>query len=496
MAKKEIVGFAELYKRINDALSGDLKKFIEYSFKYLRPGEQFLDNWHLSCISAHLEAVANGQLKRLIINMPPRALKSISCSVAFPAWLIGRDPTTSIICASYAQSLSNQHSLDCRAIMESDWFKIVFPECRLAKDQNEKSKYKTTMNGMRFATSVGGSMTGSGGSIIIIDDPINPTMANSDAERDNANNWLTGTVPSRLNNPEKDSMILIMQRLHEDDCTGLLLEKGGWEHLCLPAVNDKKTVIQINGFKKTFEEGELLHPERLSKKVLADLERDLGNYEYAGQFLQSPVPKGGGILQANWWREWQTKALPPCDYILQVYDTAYRENTSADYSARTTWGIFMYHNRPNIILLDAMNLRLTLPNLKVEAIESYNEYDPDIVLIEDKASGISLIQELRLTGMRIKALKRGKGDDKVSRAHIASVMLEQGVVWFPKDCGWVNEVIRQCASFPNAKHDDLTDTVTDALIFLRHFKHIEVSNDGAVSQGSNTFKPTYGGRYG
>ena len=264
----------------------------------------------------------------------------------------------------------------------------------------------------------------------------------------------------------------------------------------MPALNDRKTIITVNKYKKVFEEGELLHAERFPRKVLENLERDLGSLDYAGQYLQAPVPKAGGILQAGWWRQWQTKALPPCDYIMQVYDTAFKEGTMNDYSARTTWGIFMYNNRPNIILLEAMNLRLDLPKLKREAIESYNEFDPDLVLIEDKASGISLIQELRLTGMRIKALKRGKGDDKVSRAHIASVMLEQGAVWYPKDCPWVNEVIRQCASFPNAKHDDLTDTVTDALIFLRHYKKVEVSNDGAVSQGTNTFKPIYGGHYG
>lgn len=167
MVQKKIIGLSEVYKRINEALQGDLRAFIKYSFNYLRPGEEFISSWHLDAISHYLIAVKNRQIKRLIINMPPRTLKSLTCSVAYPAWLMGNDPTSSIICASYAQSLSNQHSLDCRQILESDWFKIAFPTCRLAKDQNEKSKYKTTQNGMRFATSVGGTLTGVGGSCFV-----------------------------------------------------------------------------------------------------------------------------------------------------------------------------------------------------------------------------------------------------------------------------------------------------------------------------------------
>ena len=189
--------------------------------------------------------------------------------------------------------------------------------------------------------------------------------------------------------------------------------------------------------------------------------------------------------------------MPSCSYILQVYDTAFKDGKENDYTARTTWGIFTYNsNKPNIILLEAMNKRLTLPDLKREAIESYDDYDPDLVLIEDKASGISLIQELKRTGMRIRAVGRGKGDDKISRAHIASVVLEQGLVWYPKGKSWANEVIRQCASFPNAKYDDLTDTVTDALIFLRHYRRVEINEDDAAGEGSTSFKPKYGGHYG
>jgi predicted phage terminase large subunit-like protein len=482
----------------SEALRENLSLFITRSFLHLRPGEQYLDNWHIDCIAEYLNACHKRQIKRLIINMPPRSMKSITTSVAFPAWLMGNEPSTSIICASYAQNLSNQHSLDCRAIMESEWFKAAFPLCRFSKDQNQKSEYMTTQRGIRFATSVGGSLTGKGGQYIIIDDPLNPTQAASVVERETANNWMSSTVPSRLNNQEEDVIIVNMQRLNEDDVTGNLLAKNnGWEHLCLPAKNDRRKIIQLNGFKKIFEDQELLHPERLSQKVLDSLEHDLGSIDYAGQYLQAPVPRGGGILQTGWWKEWDSDFLPSCDYTIQVYDTAFKTDVMNDFTARTTWGIFTYNNqKPNIILLEAMNKRLTLPELREEAIESYYDFDPDIVLIEDKGSGTSLIQELKRLGIRLKAVPRGKGDDKISRAHIASVMLEQGVVWYPKNKAWATEVIRQCASFPNAKHDDLVDTVTDALIFLRHYKRIEVTNDRVASGGSSSFKPTYGGSYG
>ncbi|HWZ21671.1 MAG TPA: phage terminase large subunit [Cytophagaceae bacterium] len=495
---KQIYTVSELYEKLFEGLRTDLRTFIKYSFKYLRPGDKFLDNWHIDAISEYLMACKNREIKRLIINMPPRTMKSLTTSVAFPAWLMGNKPSDSIVGASYTQNLSNQHSLDCRAIMESEWFKVTFPECRFTKDQNQKSEYMTTLFGKRFATSVGGSLTGKGGQYIIIDDPLDPTRAASDVERETANNWMCNTVPSRLNNQENDVIIVNMQRLHEDDVTGNLLQKKGWELLCLPAKNDRRTVIQMGNFKKIFEKDELLHPARLSEKVLLALENSMGSFEYAGQFLQQPVPKAGGILRAKWWTEWEnTKALPSCFYTIQVYDTAYKIGEENDYTARTTWGIF-YHNNdnPNIILLEAMNKRLTFPELRAEVVESYYDFDPDIVLIEDKVSGISLIQELKKLGIRLKAMARGKGDDKVSRAHVASVMLEQGVVWYPKGCAWATEVIRQCASFPNAKHDDLTDTVTDALIFLRNFKRITVPNDGVASTGSSTFKPQYGGHYG
>ena len=484
-------------KRYQEELRENLNLFLTRSFMSLRPGESFKPNWHIDVISEYLMACKEKKIKRLIINMPPRMMKSLCVSVAFPAWLMGNDPSKSIICASYAQSLSNQHSLDCRALIESDWFRAAFPECKLAKDQNEKSKYMTTQRGMRFATSVGGTLTGAGCSFMIVDDPLNPTQAASDVERDTANNWMSSTVPSRLNNQEEDVIIVVMQRLHEDDVTGHLLEKGGWEHLCLPAKNDRKKIIQINDYTKIFRDNELLHPERMPQKVLDSLELDLGSFDYAGQYLQAPVPKAGGILQARWWREWQTKALPSCEYIIQVYDTAFKTDSMNDYTARTTWGIFRHNNgQPNIILLEAMNKRLTLPELREEAVEAYYDFDPDLVLIEDKASGISLIQELKRLGMRLRAMPRNKGDDKVSRAHVASVMLEQGVVWYPKDTAWAQEVIRQSASFPNAKYDDLVDTVTDALIFLRHYKRVEVTSDRVASSGTTTFKPNYGGHYG
>lgn len=481
----------------HQSLRDKFKYFLIRSFYHLHPGQEFVDNWHLDAICEYMMACRDGDIKRLIINMPPRMMKSLASSVAFPAWILGNDPATKIICASYTQKLSNIHSLNCRSVMESGWYKDVFPECRFVKDQNQKGEYQTTRFGRRYSTSVGGTTTGYGGRYVIIDDPLDPGGAYSDAERQTANDWISGTIPSRLDSQEKGVIMVIMQRLHENDVTGHLLEQGGWEHLCLPVKNDRKKIIQINGFKKEFKDNELLNEERLPQKTLDLLEKEMGSREFSSQYLQNPIPPSGGILPAHHWKEWDQKSMPSCSYILQVYDTAFKDGKENDYTARTTWGIFTYNsNKPNIILLEAMNKRLTLPDLKREAIESYDDYDPDLVLIEDKASGISLIQELKRTGMRIRAVGRGKGDDKISRAHIASVVLEQGLVWYPKGKSWANEVIRQCASFPNAKYDDLTDTVTDALIFLRHYRRVEINEDDAAGEGSTSFKPKYGGHYG
>lgn len=485
---------SELLKR---AYRANLSLFIQRSFSIVDAGTEYSHNWHVDAIAEHLTGCKNREIKRLIINMPPRSLKSVAVTVAFPAWLLGVDPTVKIMASSYSQSLSYKHSQDTRFIMQSDWYKAIFPETLLAKDQNEKGKFMTTARGQRMAVSVGSTATGEGGNFLIMDDPLNPQQAASDVERSNANDWFKQTFSSRLNNPKNDVIILVMQRLHENDVAGMLLAQGGWEHLCLPAVNDKTRTISIGmGKTKEWKAGELLHPDRLSQEVLDEKKKEMGSFAYAGQFLQLPVPEGGGIIKEKDWQHWKGKEPPKTTDIIQIYDTAFTEKTSNDYCARTTWGIFEAENgEENIILLERMNERMEFPELRRKAKESYRAYTKKdgsvpLVLIEEKASGLPLIQEMKLTGMRVRGIKRNANSgDKVSRAHNVTHIFENGRVWVPCNMievdgkktytpkPWAQEVIDQCSIFPNGTHDDLVDTVVDAVAYLRRRHDVNVDGD-------------------
>lgn len=474
-----------------------LSAFIQKAFQEVGNGE-YHHNWHVDAIAEYLTACKERQIQKLIINMPPRSLKSIAVTVAFPAWLLGHDPKLEIMAASYSQFLSEDHSVDCRRILQADWYKELFPGTVLAKDQNQKSKFSTTAGGARRATSVTGSSTGTGANFLILDDPLNPKQAASDIEREGALKFITSTWGSRVNDRERDVSILVMQRLHENDPTGYLLSKGGWEHLCLPAINDQKRTITIGNFHKEWNEGALLDEKRLSEKILEQIKKEeMSSYEFAGQYLQRPSPEGGGIIKENWWQLWEGKEPPKTHDIIQVYDTAFTEKTSNDYSARTTWGIFEADDgEMNIILLERMNKRMEFPELLSEAKEAYSKYtkhktgEPPLVLIEEKASGLPLIQELRKTGLRVKGIKRNAhSGDKISRCHNVTHIFENGRVWVP--CNMIEvdgkkhytpkpfakEVIDSCSVFPNGAHDDLVDTVVDAVAYLRKWREIRTDYD-------------------
>src|ERR1700722_1234656 len=242
-----------------------LAAFTQKTFRTVDPGTPYLHNWHVDLISEYLEACTRREVTRLIINIRPRSLKSVSVSIAWPAWLLGKNPSERIVAASYSDRLALKHSVDCRLVLQSEWYRRVFPSVILTGDQNEKSKFVTTARGQRFATSVGGSATGEGGGILIVDDPLNPLQAASKVMREAANNWFDQTFYSRLDNKENGVIVVVMQRLHAEDLTGHLLGTGGWEHLCIPAVAEVRTLIDFGRVKRTREPGDLLHPERESQ---------------------------------------------------------------------------------------------------------------------------------------------------------------------------------------------------------------------------------------
>jgi hypothetical protein len=298
-----------------------LAAFTQKAFRTVDPGAAYLHNWHIDLIAEYLEACTRREIKRLIINIPPRSLKSVSVTISWPAWLLGKNPSERIVAASYSDRLALKHSVDCRLVLQSEWYRRVFPGVILTGDQNEKSKFVTTARGQRFATSVGGSATGEGGSILIVDDPLNPLQAASKVMREAANNWFDQTFYSRLDDKENGVIVVVMQRLHAKDLTGHLLAKGSWEHLCLTAVAETRTVHDFGRVKKTREAGDLLHPSREGTESIAATKRDMGSYAFAGQYQQRPAPAEGGMCKVHWFQRYERREEKYLR-VVQSWDTA------------------------------------------------------------------------------------------------------------------------------------------------------------------------------
>jgi len=470
-----------------------LKEFIKNSWQTIEPGRDFYDNWHIDAISEHLQAVVNGQIKRLIINIPPRHMKSISVAVALPAWTWTVQPQKRFLFASYAASLSVRDSVKCRRLIDSKWYKEHFGEVfKLTGDQNQKQRFENNQTGYRIATSVDGALTGEGGDIIIIDDPHNVREAESSAVRESVLDWWDQAMQTRLNDPKTGAFVIIMQRVHENDLTGHILrnEYNDWDHLCLPARYElghpSPTKSSLNFTDPRTKENQLLWPERIDHKTLDSLEKSLGSYASAGQLQQRPMPKGGGILKAEWWVPWEKEDLPDIEYIIQSWDTAFSTKEKTSYSARTTWGVFRRHGQVNAIVLDMWYDRVTYPELRAIAQEAYNEYEPDAVLIEKKASGQSLLQDLRMAGIPV--IPYSPDRDKEARAHAASALLEDGRIFFPYDKKWSKNLIDICAAFPAGDNDDIVDTCTQAWLRLRKGWFVTHSADYDEDDGELTKK--------
>ena len=412
-------------------------------------------------------------IKRLIINVPPRHMKSISVAVALPAWTLATQPSKKFLYASYASSLSIRDSVKCRRLIDSPWYKAHFGDkFKLTDDQNQKQRFENDHTGYRIATSVGGALTGDGGDIICIDDPHNSVEADSSAVREGVLEWWDQAMQTRLNDPQTGAFVIIMQRLHEQDLTGHILanELGNeWDHLCLPAryeIGHPTPNRSTLGFTDPrTEEGELLWPDRMDEKTLTTLERSLGSYAAAGQLQQRPSPKGGGILKSSWWVPWEKEDLPEnIEYVIQSWDTAFETKESSSFSARTTWGVFKYQGYDCAIVLEAWYDKVNYPELRKLAQEAYDDWEPDAVLIEKKASGQSLLQDLRMAGVPVLAYSPDR--DKEARAHAASALLEDGRIFYPKR-KWAEDLISICAAFPAHPNDDIVDTCTQAWLRLR-----------------------------
>ena len=447
-------------------LRRDLAAFVQKAFHVVSPGP-YHDNWHIQAIAWQLQEVAAGRVKRLLITIPPRHLKSICASVALPAWILGRDPTRRIICASYSTDLATKHARDCRAIMEADWYRRVFPRTRLDPDKNAELEFMTTRRGFRYATSVGGTLTGRGGNLIIIDDPMKAQEAMSETKRQAIRDWYSNTLYSRLDSKVDDAVVLIMQRLHVDDLAGHVLESGGWVHLNIPAIAETAQRYQVgDGQFYDRRTGELIDPRRESYAVLEDLKRTLGSYDFSAQYQQAPAPPGGAMVKLAWFSRYRQH--PPYEeghMIVQSWDTAAKATELSDYSVCTTW----YMAKDDFYLLDVFRERLDYPMLKRKVAEQYRRFEgmrmPVRVVIEDKSSGTQLIQELHREKL-VRPMAFKPEGDKVMRMYAQSSKIEVGQVHLPFTAPWLQDFETEMMQFPNGKFDDQVDSVSQFLSWI------------------------------
>jgi predicted phage terminase large subunit-like protein len=444
-------------------LRSDLYSFIRAIFPIVSPGVGLAPNWHLEAIAYQLTRVLNGEVKRLIITMPPRSLKSICASVAFPAFVLGHDPTRRIICASYAEGLARKHANDCRAVMRSSLYHRLFPNSLISSAKDTELEFATTLGGNRLATSVGGTLTGRGGNLIVIDDPLKPQDAYSEAARESTKQWYSNTLLSRLDDKTKDAIIMVMQRLHLDDLVGHLLEQNGWTHLDLPAIAESEFRIPLGpGRCHLRRVGDLLHPEREPREVLDEFKRSMGSLDFAAQYQQAPVAEGGNLIKWDWFQFYdKPPGRTPDDRIVVSWDTAMSSKELSSYSACVVLQI----RGETVWVLDVLRERLEYPDLRRKVIELHrrwrnacNTYE---LVIENKGSGMSLIQDL--SDENIYAIKFDPAGDKVMRMNAQTARIEAGSVSLPRSASWLDEFRREILAFPAGRYTDQVDALSQAL---------------------------------
>ena len=443
------------------ALRNDLTAFTQRCFQTVVPGQQFLPNWHIDAITYQLERVRRGEIRRLIITLPPRNLKSICASVAFPAFVLGHDPALRIVCASYSQDLTAKHARDCRAVVESAWYQQLFPRTRIDPRKNTEAEFETTARGYRLGTSVGGTLTGRGGNLILIDDPLKPAEAMSETRRAAVTEWYDTTLSSRLDRKTQDAIVLIMQRLHVDDLVGHVLEKGPkWTHLNLPAIADASQEIELgDGTTYRREVGEILHPEREPMAVLEELKAAMGSHGFSAQYQQTPVVPGGELIKQDWFRSYAQRPEPgQGDRIVQSWDTASKANKTNDFSVCTTWLI----RGSDYYLLDVLRKRLEFPDLRRRILAHAKRYKAKAVLIEDASSGAALIQDLRREG-KIRPIAIRPDRDKIVRLEAQSAVIEAGHVLLPKSAPWLDDFLLEVLAFPHGRFNDQVDSLSQFL---------------------------------
>jgi predicted phage terminase large subunit-like protein len=465
-ALKEILALTEAKKRL-DLREEASEKFMPFAHHVY---ENFIEGSHHRIIAEKLERVARGELKRLIINMPPRHSKSEFASFLMPAWFLGRNPKLKIIQATHNTELAVRFGRKVRDLIDDPAYKEIFPDTNLKEDNKGAGKWGTTAGAEYFAAGVGAAITGRGADLLIIDDPHSEQDALSESAFDNAYEWYTSGPRQRLQ--PGGTIILVMTRWGKKDLTGRLLGQQGSD-----VMSDQWEVVE---FPAILPSDKPLWPEFWDKDALLSIKASLPVGKWNAQWQQQPTSSESAIIKRNWWMDWEKEEIPPVKYILQSYDTAFSKKETADYSAITTWGVFTPEEGgpDNIILMDAQRGRWNFPELKEKAFEEHEYWEPDMVLVEAKATGTPLIDELRLRGIPALGFSPGKGRDKVTRMHMVAPLFEAGVVWAPSDKKFADEVIEEVVSFPNGDHDDFCDSMTLALMRFRQGGFISLHGEG------------------
>jgi predicted phage terminase large subunit-like protein len=442
-------------------LAHNFNAFGEFAFSAVRPGVPLKRNWHLEAMAEKLAQVTSGKIRRLLISLPPRHLKSLYASVALPAWFLGHNPWERVVVASYSDLLARNHASDFRRLVNDPLYQATFPGMRLARDTDRE--ITTTERGKRIATSIAGTLTGLGGNLFIIDDPLKAGDAMSESVRAQVIEWYRSTLLSRGDDKTAMRIVVVMQRVHENDLVGYLLEQGGFEVLNLPAIAQRDETFDLGGGRTYWrQKGELLHPEHEPADALIELKRNMGPFAFSAQYQQSPIPPGGTIIKRKWLKTYDNIQYQAGDQIIMSWDIALSETESGDYAAC----VVLLRRGEVFYVLEVIRGRFPFDTLKRKVMEVKERYGAAAtLLIEDSPISRGLIQSLRGKWINV-AIYRPE-TDKRARAIAQTDLFAGGSVLLPQQAGWLEEFVAELVAFPG-RHDDQVDALTQGLAQGRH----------------------------